>query len=293
MVVLTTPPAVDAAAGRRHKTVVAWAMQVVLLLRRWLPGREIILLGDGAYAALDLAAECVQEQLVLVAPFHLDAGLYEPAPPRAQQKSRKPRIKGEALPKLEAIALDPKTKWCRGQVDWYAEGPRQKEWCSGRAVWYRAGKKPVAICWVLVREPGDNKTLKSYFCTTPEWSVAQVLVTYMGRWSLEVTFAECRQHLGVETQRQWSDKAIGRSTPLLLGLYSLLVLFAQQLHPDGKVPVAQAAWYPKQSATFSDVLASVRRAIWTAEDNLHCAAAGECIILPRDELDRLLHALVT
>lgn len=81
----------------------------------------------------------------------------------------------------------------------------------------------------------------------------------MKRWSLEVTFEEGRAHLGIETQRQWSDLAIERATPLLFGLYSLVTLFGQALHPDGQVPVAQAAWYRKHTATFRDVLALVRR----------------------------------
>ena len=85
---------------------------------------------------------------------------------------------------------------------------------------------------------------------------------FMKRWSLEVTFEESRAHLGIETQRQWSDLAIERSTPLLFGLYSLVTLFGQALHPDGCIPVAQVAWYRKPSATFRDVLALVRREVW-------------------------------
>lgn len=77
-----------------------------------------------------------------------------------------------------------------------------------------------------------------------------------------MTFEEGRAHLGIETQRQWSDLAIERSTPLLFGLYSLVTLFGRALHPDGQVPVAQAAWYRKHTATFRDVLAAVRQHLW-------------------------------
>ena len=84
----------------------------------------------------------------------------------------------------------------------------------------------------------------------------------MKRWSLEVTFEEGRAHVGIQTQRQWSDLAIERSTPLLFGLYSLVALFGQALHPDGQIPVAQVAWYRKHAATFRDVLAVVRRQLW-------------------------------
>jgi hypothetical protein len=87
----------------------------------------------------------------------------------------------------------------------------------------------------------------------------------MKRWSREVTFEEGRAHLGMETQRQWSDRAIERSTPLLFGLYRLVALFGQAGHPDGQIPVAQAAWYRKQTAPFHDVLAVVRRDLWGHE----------------------------
>ncbi len=84
----------------------------------------------------------------------------------------------------------------------------------------------------------------------------------MNRWPLEVTFEEARAHLGLETQRQWSDLAIERTTPALLGLYSLIVVLAQALYPTGDLPLPQAAWYPKTHATFHDVLALVRKQLW-------------------------------
>ncbi len=59
-----------------------------------------------------------------------------------------------------------------------------------------------------------------------------------------------------------SDLATLRSTPLLFGLYSLVTLFGQALHPNGQIPVAQAAWYHKHTATFRDILAVVRQHLW-------------------------------
>lgn len=291
LTILTTPPAQDQATGHRHKTTGAWAQQVVRLLRRWLPTRTIQLVGDTAYASLDLAAVGVAAQVVLVAPFHLDAGLFAPAPPRAAQTSRKPRIIGDRLPKLEAIAPDPATVWTRGTLPWYAAGPQEREWVSGVAMWYRGGKRPVAIRWVLIREVGSPATVRAYFCTAPAWSVERIMTTYMGRWSLEVTFAECRRHLGVETQRQWSDKAIARSTPALLGLFSLVVLLGYALHPKGEIPVERTAWYRKEQATFSDVLRTVRRHLWQADEILHGADEAGCILIHHSTLARLLDAV--
>src|SRR5262249_46280562 len=154
-------------------------------------------------------------------------------------------------------------------------------------------KRPVAIRWVLTRDPGQADTVRAYVCTAPAWAVEAILTTYMQRWSLEVTFAECRAHLGVETQRQWTDTAIERATPGVLGLFSLVTLLGQALHPDGQIPGATAAWYPKQRASFSDVLRTVRWALWGAAEKLQGAEGAGCILIARSEMAQLLEAVVT
>ncbi len=104
--------------------------------------------------------------------------------------------------------------------------------------------------------------------------------------AIEVTFEEDRAHLGIETQRQWSDRAIERSTPLLFGLYSLVTLFGRALHPDGQVPVAQAAWYRKSAATFRDVLAGVRRHVWGQGTFPTSPTDPGMVLVPRSTLER-------
>ena len=113
----------------------------------------------------------------------------------------------------------------------------------------------------------------------------------MKRWSLEVTFEESRAHLGIETQRQWSDRAIERTTPLLFGLYSLLALFGQALHPEGHIPVAQAAWSHKQTATFCDVFAVVRRHRWGDRTFPTSPTDPDVVLVPRSTLERLSWAV--
>src|SRR5438045_6659419 len=103
---------------------------------------------------------------------------------------------------------------------------------------------------------------RAYFSTDQSLSAVEVVSLFIKRWTIEVTFEESRAHLGVETQRQWSDLAIERGTPCLLGMFSLVALFGVALHPEGKVPVQRTAWYHKSEATFSDVLAEVRRQLW-------------------------------
>src|SRR5690606_13638800 len=119
---------------------------------------------------------------------------------------------------------------------------------------------------------------------TPE----QILGFFIGRWGLEVTFQEARAHLGLETQRQWSDLAIARTTPALLGLFSLVTLLAQQLCQGQPLPVRQTAWYHKREATFSDALALVRRYLWTHMQWVDSRPRTGLVTLPTS----LLHGLI-
>ena len=106
-----------------------------------------------------------------------------------------------------------------------------------------------------------------------------------------MTFEEARRHLSVETQRQWSDQAIARTTPALMGLFSLACLMALRLVEKGAMPVRQSAWYRKQDATFSDVLAFVRRAIWAGKYFVNSKTGGDRLELSCHDWDALLDQL--
>lgn len=108
---------------------------------------------------------------------------------------------------------------------------------------------------------------------------------------MEVTFEEARAHLGVETQRQWSDKATARTTPCLLGLYSIVTLLAQPLFAAGQLSVRGTSWYPKRQATFSDTIASVRRWLWSHEHFSTSLYEPDMIKIPRLLLDHFIDAL--
>jgi hypothetical protein len=111
------------------------------------------------------------------------------------------------------------------------------------------------------RDPQQRLSPYALFCTDPELDPLAILAAYLRRWNIEVTFEEVRAHLGLETQRQWTTRAVGRTTPCLLGLFSLVALMAYTVHPDD-LPSRHAAWYPKPEATFVDALAAVRRQLW-------------------------------
>jgi len=112
-----------------------------------------------------------------------------------------------------------------------------------------------------VRAPQGRLSPYALFCTEPSVDALAILAAYLQRWNVEVTFEEARAHLGLETQRQWTTRAVDRTTPCLLGLFSVMVLMARAAHPD-RLPTRQAVWYRKSEATFSDAFAAARRELW-------------------------------
>jgi len=285
--VLATTPEVSERLGKRHKTVGMWAHQMMNLVRRWRPSRPIKLMGDTAYTILELGLHANTQQVTLITTGRLDAVLHEPPPERTEHTIGRPRVVGQRLPSLEQVLQNAETVWQKLTLDWYGQGKRTLEICTGTALWYRYGSDPLPIRWVLTRDPSGKHPPKAIFSTNPTQTEEQIIKDFMKRWSLEVTFEESRAHLGIETQRQWSDLAIERSTPLLFGLYSLVTLFGQAGRPDGQIPVAQAAWYRKQTATFRDVLAVVRRYLWGQETFPTSPSDPDVVLVPRSTLERL------
>lgn len=250
---------------RAHKKLTDWARQVLLQTRRWLPGRKLVVVMDASFAAIDFLWQVAKlaHPITLIARFRLDAALYAPTPERKPGIMGRPRKKGKRLPTLEQILIDIRTRWKKVVIpDWYGEGRREVEITSNAAVWFHTGKPPLPIRWVLIRDPKGKFKSQALLCTDLTANPEQILKWFVMRWRLEVTFHEVRDHLGVETQRQWSDPAIARTTPALLGLFSLVTLLANTHVSKGKIPVRQAAWYCKSLPTFSDALALVRQELW-------------------------------
>ena len=288
--VLATTPAVSEALGKRHKTIAQLAQQLVTVVRRWLPEVSIKVIGDSAYSVIELGLTCVKQYVSLIAPLRLDARLFAPPPPSKHHQKGRPRVVGKRLPNLSTVLSDPKTQWESIIVKWYGGTERKLEVTTGTALWYSTGTQPLPIRWVLTRDPEGKLQPRAYFSTDQTQCAAEVVEDFVKRWPIEVTYEESRAHLGVETQRQWSDLAIERSTPALLGLYSLVTLLGHALHPDGKIPIQQAAWYPKTQATFSDVLATVRRHLWGGLTFQTAATDPDVCLVPRTQLARLVQA---
>ncbi len=268
--------------GRRHKKLTDWARQMVMQLRRWLPQRPLALVGDNSYAVLDLLHCCqsLREPVTLIARLRLDAALYAPAPPRQPGQQGRPPLKGPRRPALKTILDQPQATWASVAVAWYDGATRTVELTSQTAVWYRSGKSPVLIRWVLIRDPQGSFATQALLCTDPAADPTQILEWFVLRWQLEVTpyqvrgrlFQEVRTHLGVETQRQWSDLAIARTTPVLLGLFSWTTLAAHALQKQHPMTQRKAAWYDKPSPTFVDAIALVRRHLWLESEGFSTSA---------------------
>lgn len=280
---------VDAAQKRRHKALTVHARQMVAAVRRWLPGVPLTLLGDTTYSAMALGHACRRRDIRLIAPLGPKACLHEPLPPPTGGRGRgRPRKAGPALPKLAAALVDPATAWQVAELAWSDGTTRTLELASGTAWWSHAGEPPLPIRWVLSRDPAGKLESRAYFSTAPSDTAAAIVVEFLKRWSLETTFEECRAHLGVETQRQWSDAAIERETPCLFGLYAVVALLGQSLRTGSSVPIRAAAWYRKAEATSADVLAAVRRQCWGVENIPESEGDPRVVRIPRSLFEGLI-----
>ena len=293
LTVLAPSERADAQAGRRHKTLAVWGRQLIYQLRRWLPDRELVLVVDSTYAVLELlaAAAGLRQPVTVITRLRLDAALYDLPPTRPPGTRGRPRRKGARQPTLAARLTDPTTVWEPVTVGWYGGTTKTVELASGVAVWYHSGLPPVTLRWVLVRDPAHPASARALLSTNLALTPAQIVSWFVLRWRLEVTFQEVRAHLGVETQRQWSDLAIRRTTPALLGLFSLVTLIAHDLAAGAALPVRRAAWYPKASPTFPDALAAVRQALWPTPVFATSPATYDRVEIPRSLFDRFTSTL--
>jgi hypothetical protein len=158
-------------------------------------------------------------------------------------------------------------------------------------VWYKSGFHPVVMRWVLVRDLQGEHDPQAFLSTHVEHTPVQILTYFVRRWRMEVTFEEARAHLGMETQRQWSDVAIARTTPVLLGLFSVVTLMADGLIESQTLPVRTAAWYTKEQPTFADAMALVRRCLWRSCHFSTSSPRSDVVKIPCSVLERLTDAV--
>jgi len=275
-------------AGKRHKTSIDWTRQMVKLVSRWL-NRPWILVGDGAYACMALAKSCVKNKVALISRLRLDAQLFQFPVFEPKKLGRKP-IKGKHI-NLKQLLQDPKQVWQTLTVNWYGGEQKSLECLSFVCLWYHAGELPLELRIVLVKTPHGKNEADVFFSTDISHSEIKIINWFVLRWNIEVTFFETRAHLGVETQRQWSDNAIQRSTPLLMSMYSLLTLIALKMNEVAKLSSCEiTSWYNKQGElTFADIIVLIRRSIWSKRYLSRSANQDDFVKFNDQEVDDLIY----
>lgn len=278
---------------RRHQTMVERAWQMIQLVARWLPARAVVFVADSSFAVIELLKRVSDlEGASLITRLRLDAALYGEAPERKPGQTGRPRLKGERRPTLKKVLEDGRRKWRRLEVDnWYGGRRREVEVCTDTAIWYHTGLPPVEIRWVLIRDLQGEFDPQALLSTELDHTPQQILTWFVRRWRMEVTFQEARAHLGVETQRQWNELAVARTTPALMGLYSIVTLTSGALMKTESKVIRVAAWYAKREPTFSDAIALLRRQLWSQSYFSMSDPGSEMIKIPRSLLERLTDAV--
>jgi hypothetical protein len=279
--------------GRRHQKLTERARQIVRLLTRWLPDRQLIFVGDSGFAALELLHAVSQTPNAhMISRLRLDAELWHPAPERKPHQPGRPRVKGARRPSPKQRLDDPNTPWTTLEVEnWYGSKKREVELYTETCVWYKSGFHPVLRRWVLVRDPQGHYDPQAFLSTCVDHTPVHILTWFVRRWRMEVTFEEARAHLGMETQRQWSDLAIARTTPVVLGLFSMVTLMADRLIKRQIIAVRTAAWYTKERPTFADAMAMTRRCLWKSCHFSTSSQSRDVLKVPRTLLERLTDAV--
>lgn len=247
----------------KHKKLTEWVTQIPEFIRRWLgEDRKFIIVGDQGFACYKIAHACLKAKANLISRLRLDARIFDFPSPKIFRKGR-PRLVGKRLALFSESLKDKTLAWEEVEVSWYGGEKKRVLIYSGTGLWYAYGIPPVTIRWVLVRDPTGNCAPVALFSTDIGHSPAKIIEVFVSRWQIEVTFEESRRHLGIETQRQWSDKAIERTTPCLLASFSIIILMGINLAKEKKEEIncQKTSWYKKDHITFSDILSYVRTGI--------------------------------
>jgi hypothetical protein len=238
-----------------------------------------------------LGHACAKSGVTLVSRLRLDAALFDEVVTSTDKRRGRKPVKGIKIATLKQQLQDSKIQWQECKVAWYGRVLKTVKLSTGINLWYKSGEKPLKIRWVIVMDPQTSRT-EAFFSTDINMTAATIIENFVLRWNLEVTFEEVRANLGVETQRQWSDKAVRRTTPVLMGLFSLVCLITniQNKLAHDLIQTVSAAWYDKQdNATFSDVLIYVKRLIIREKYINVSGVNDEFIKIPRREWEVLIN----
>jgi len=239
---------------------------MVLQVVRWIPAIPFILVGDGGFACAKLAWTCFKNNVALVSRLKINARIYAlPEEPPSGKRGRKPK-KGIRLMSFKEMLKVEDLPWQEVEIAGYDGKKKRVKYLTNTAMWGADGFCPIAIQWVLVVDPTGEMDPLPLMSTDVNLTAIKIIELYVDPWGLEVTFQEAREHLGMETQKHWSDKAIARTTPILMSLYTIVCLIGHRLNEEAPIIAQKTAWYDKKRVTFSDLLKAVRDHLW--KDNL-------------------------
>jgi DDE superfamily endonuclease len=259
-----TPGGADRKKNRRpadpnHRTRPELLVELITLFASWFPEREIMVTGDSAYGGRSVLQK-LPPNVQLISHAHPKAALYAPAPaPSPHQKGRH-RKKGARLPGMAAWAEDAKRPWETLAFDQFGLHATLQVKVM-QALYYKAGKDRL-LTLVLARDTTGKRPDALFYCTLLGWDARTILSTYAGRWALEVTFESGKQFLGLEDPANRLPKAVQRTAPMSLVLYSLVVLWLERGGQEF-LRFPERPWYKKKKEpSFADMLTALRRLSW-------------------------------
>jgi SRSO17 transposase len=239
-----------------HRTRPELALELVELVAKWFPDDEVMLSGDSAYGGRSILSK-LPPKVHLISHVHPKGALYEPAPPKTTKTRGPARKKGKRLPAMKQWAENTSQPWTR--LDFNQFGLHAALAVKTiKALYYKAGGDRL-LTIVLVRDLEGKRPDQMFYCTKRDWTARQILSTYACRWAIECTFENCKQLLGLEDPANRRPKAVERTAPMALMLYTMIVVwFHQTGHWSLRFPFRP--WYSKkEEPSFADMLTTLRR----------------------------------
>jgi DDE superfamily endonuclease len=251
-----TKTKIKAKADPDHRTRPELALELINLAAQWFPNDEIIVLGDSAYGGRSVLSH-LPPNVQLISRVHPNGALYKPAPPKTQKTPGRPRKKGDRLPDMAAWARDTSQPWTRLDFDQFGLHAAL-DVKTIQALYYKSGRDRL-LTIVLVRDPEGKRPDQMFYCTKLAWTAWEILSAYACRWAIECTFEYCKQFLGLEDPANRLPKAVERTAPMALFLFSIVVVWFHRTG-DQFLRFPFRPWYPqKEEPSFADMLTTLRR----------------------------------
>jgi hypothetical protein len=269
----------DLKGKKRHKKMTKVTSQLILQVRRWVgPERKIIVVADSAFSCREICKTSIKHKVIFCTQLRLDASLHDFPQVEAEKRRGRPRVAGKRLPNLSNVVEDKDQKWEKVLLPWYSGKTKVLEVMTGTCLWYHSTVGGVPIRWVLTKDPtGTHKPL-AILVTDLKMSKERCIELFIGRWSIETTFQEIHEHLGLEGIHTWSDLSVNRTAPTIIASYSLACLIVQQTIKETGIEITPetTAWYIKERVTFSDVMAYLRLLILNEKYFLQSSRKAKC-----------------